>query len=114
MFQTHKHPFIPSDVIAVKHLYSQPASSGVETFTASRNILVMYVLSLLPAVCEPDRIVRLKLKYLRVPQCGQHSPSETVALAQEIRGQEILRQTVAESCKSAQIRHVILTCAEEY
>lgn len=33
---------------------------------------------------------------LRVPQRGQHSPSGTVALAQGIRGQEILRHTVAE------------------
>ena len=32
----------------------------------------------------------------RVPQRGQHSPSGTVALAQGIRGQEILRHTVAE------------------
>lgn len=75
----------------------------LETFTASRNILVTCMLSYLSTVCELDRIAHLKLKYLRVPQCGQHSPSETVALAQEIRGQDILRQTVAESCKSAQI-----------
>lgn len=33
---------------------------------------------------------------LRVPQRGQHSPSDTVALAHGIRGQEILRHTVAE------------------
>lgn len=33
---------------------------------------------------------------LRVPQRGQHSPSGTVALAHGIRGQEILRHTVAE------------------
>lgn len=35
-------------------------------------------------------------KILRVPQRGQHSPSGTVALAHGIRGQEILRHTVAE------------------
>lgn len=31
-----------------------------------------------------------------LPQRGQHSPSGTVALAHGIRGQEILRHTVAE------------------
>lgn len=39
------------------------------------------------------------VRCLRVPQRGQHSPSGTVALAQGISGQEILRHTVAESCK---------------
>lgn len=43
----------------------------------------------------------LKVKHLRVPQYGQHSPSATVALAQEMTGQEILLHTVAEFCKGA-------------
>lgn len=43
-------------------------------------------------------------KCLRVPQRGQHSPSGTVALAQGIRGQEILRHTVAEFCESTEIK----------
>lgn len=49
------------------------------------------------------------MQFLRVPQRGQHSPSGTVALAQGISGQEILRQTVAEFCTKRskhKIRHL--------
>lgn len=47
------------------------------------------------------------LKCLRVPQRGQHSPSGTVALAQGIRGQDILRHTVAEFCKNTKIQSIV-------
>lgn len=40
--------------------------------------------------------LKTKKTSLQLPQRGQHSPSGTVALAQGIRGQEILRHTVAE------------------
>lgn len=41
---------------------------------------------------------------LQLPHRGQHSPSGTVALAQGIRGQEILRHTVTEFWREEQRR----------
>lgn len=59
-------------------------------------------------ICDANNEVDLrKQKYLRVPQRGQHSPSGTVALAQGIRGQEIFRHTVAEFCKSTEIKCMV-------
>lgn len=48
-------------------------------------------------VIEEENLIKVrKIKNLRVPQRGQHSPSGTVALAHGIRGQVILRHTVTD------------------